>query len=224
MEIAKIIDSTLLRPDARPGDIERLCREAREYGFAGVCIPPYYISAAKKALEGSPVRVISVAGFPLGTGLPRAKITEVRKSLEAGAREIDMVINLAAVKAGDWEGAQAEMKWCVRQSRTATFKMILETCYLTREEKVRACECALSAGAHFVKTSTGFGPSGATVEDVALLASVAGGRMGVKASGGIGTLAALRSMVAAGATRIGTSHAGSIMKELGTGSFSMTHG
>ncbi len=213
MEIAKVIDSTILRPDTSPSDIDRLCQEAREYGFFGLCVPPYYIPRARKALQGSQVKVISVAGFPLGFGPSRAKLTEVRKLLEAGVQEIDMVINIAALKSGDDTQVLREMTWAVRQSRKARFKMIIETCYLTQEEKVRACELVLKSGAHFVKTSTGLGPSGATVEDVRLLASVAHGKIGVKAAGGIRDLRTLLAMIEAGASRIGTSSAAAIMKE-----------
>jgi len=213
MEIAKVIDSTILRPDTSPPDIDRLCQEAREYGFFGVCVPPYYVPRARKALQGSQVKVVGVAGFPLGYSPIRAKLAEVRKLLEAGAQEIDMVVNIAALKAGDWEQVLREMKGAVRQSRKARFKMIIETCYLTQDEKVRACELVLKSGAHFVKTSTGFGPSGATVEDVKLLASVTQGKIGIKAAGGIRDLKTLQAMIEAGASRIGTSNAAAIMKE-----------
>jgi len=214
MEIAKVIDSTILRPDTSPQDIDKLCKEAREYGFFGVCVPPYYVPRARKLLQGSQIKVIGPAGFPLGYSPTRAKLTEVRKLLEAGAQEIDMVINIAALKAGDWEQVLREMKGAVRQSRKACFKMIIEACYLTQEEKIRACELVIKSGAHFVKTSTGFGPSGATVEDVKLLASVAQGKIGVKAAGGIRDLKTLKAMIEAGATRIGTSSAAAIMKEI----------
>lgn len=214
MDIAKLIDSTLLRPNATPADIESLCREALDHGFAGACVPPYYVPLARRTLKGSPVKVISVAGFPLGYGPLRAKITEVRKVLEAGAQEVDAVMNVAALKAGDDDCVLRELKWIVRQSRRAVFKVIIETCYLSEEEKVRACGLVVKSGAHFVKTSTGFGPSGATVKDVKLLASVAAGKIGIKAAGGIRDLKTLQAMVEAGASRIGTSRAGAIMKEI----------
>jgi len=214
MDISKLIDTTILRPDTSPQDIDKLCKEAREYGFFGVCVPPYYVPRARKLLQGSQIKVIGSAGFPLGYSPTRAKLTEVRKLLEAGAQEIDMVINIAALKAGDWEQVLREMKAVVRQSRKARFKMIIEACYLTQEEKIRACELVIKSGSHFVKTSTGFGPSGATVEDVRLLASVAQGKIGVKAAGGIRDLKTLKAMIEAGATRIGTSSAAAIMKEI----------
>jgi deoxyribose-phosphate aldolase len=206
-EVAKLIDHTLLRPDATRQDIEVLCREALAFQFANVCINPTWVTLAAHLLDGSGVGVCAVAGFPLGATTPDVKACEARRAIADGAREIDMVINIGALKSGerdivlrDIEGVTAEC----REGR-AISKVIIEAALLTDDEKVAACTIAKAAGADFVKTSTGLGPGGATVADVRLMRRVVGPAMGIKAAGGIRDLAMLEALVAAGATRIGTS-------------------
>lgn len=215
MNIASLIDHTLLKPEATPEQIVQLCTEAREYGFASVCVNPVYVKLAWDLLKGSQVKVCSVVGFPLGATTPEVKAFEARQAIRDGASEIDMVIHIGALKAGDDDLAEADIAAVVDVSHAAgaLCKVILETCYLTDDEKIRGCILAKRAGADFVKTSTGFGPRGATVEDVALMRRTVGPDMGVKAAGGIRTLEALRQMVAAGANRIGASASVKIMQE-----------
>ncbi|MFB3825294.1 MAG: deoxyribose-phosphate aldolase [Bryobacteraceae bacterium] len=206
-EIAALIDHTLLKPEATRGDIVRLCAEARQYGFASVCLNPYWVPLAVAELTGSPVKVSTVAGFPLGATSTEAKAAETAAAVRAGAREIDMVINLGALRSGDHAAVRADIHEVVRAAHAAgaIVKAIIETALLRDDEKIAACLLAKEAGAEFVKTSTGFGPGGATVQDVALMRHAVGPAMGVKAAGGIRTLEDLESMVAAGATRIGAS-------------------
>jgi len=215
MNIASLIDHTLLKPEATPEQIVQLCTEAREYGFASVCVNPVYVKLAWDLLKGSPVKVCSVVGFPLGATTPEVKAFEARHAIRDGASEIDMVIHIGALKAGDDDLVEADIAAVVDVSHAAgaLCKVILETCYLTDDEKIRGCILAKRAGADFVKTSTGFGPRGATVEDVALMRRTVGPDMGVKAAGGIRTLEALQQMVAAGANRIGASASVKIMQE-----------
>jgi deoxyribose-phosphate aldolase len=215
MNIASLIDHTLLKPEATPEQIVQLCTEAREYGFASVCVNPVYVKLAWDLLKGSPVKVCSVVGFPLGATTPEVKAFEARQAIRDGASEIDMVIHIGALKAGDDDLVEADIAAVVDVSHAAgaLCKVILETCYLTDDEKIRGCILAKRAGADFVKTSTGFGPRGATVEDVALMRRTVGPDMGVKAAGGIRTLEALQQMVAAGANRIGASASVKIMQE-----------
>ncbi len=206
-DVASIIDHTLLKPEASREDILRVCREAREFGFATVCVNPYWVPLAASELAGSCVRVCTVAGFPLGAGTASVKRAEAEESLRQGACEIDMVINVGALRSGEYEVVHHEIlgvaEACHRAG--AIVKTILETALLDDRQKAIACALAKMAGADFVKTSTGFGPAGATVEDVALMRLVVGPEMGVKAAGGIRTLDDFRRMVAAGATRIGAS-------------------
>jgi deoxyribose-phosphate aldolase len=185
----------------------KVCREAREYGFASVCVNPYWVPVVRAELAGSPVKVCSVAGFPLGATSTEAKVCETAAALRAGAQEIDMVINVGALRSGDHEAVKLDIQQVVQVTHEAgaIVKVILETALLDDNQKAVACTLAKLAGADFVKTSTGFGPSGATAKDVALMRSVVGPEMGVKASGGIRTLADLKTMTAAGATRIGAS-------------------
>ncbi|MBC7257639.1 MAG: deoxyribose-phosphate aldolase [Chloroflexi bacterium] len=215
MNIASLIDHTLLKPEATPEQIVQLCTEAREYGFASVCVNPVYVKLAWDLLKGSQVKVCSVVGFPLGATTPEVKAFEARQAIRDGASEIDMVIHIGALKAGDDDLVEADIAAVVDvcHAAGALCKVILETCYLTDDEKIRGCTLAKRAGADFVKTSTGFGPRGATVEDVALMRHAVGPDMGVKAAGGIRTLEALRQMVAAGANRIGASASVKIMQE-----------
>jgi deoxyribose-phosphate aldolase len=205
--IASLIDHTLLRPDATRADIFELCREAREYEFASVCVNPYWVPLVAAELAGSHVKVCTVVGFPLGATSTEAKVCETEAALAAGAQEIDMVLNIGALRGGDRQAVQQDIEAVVKAAhrRGAIVKVILETALLDDDQKNTACLLAKAAGADFVKTSTGFGPSGATVHDVELMRRAVGPAMGVKASGGIRTLEDLNKMVAAGATRIGSS-------------------
>ncbi len=216
LNLPQLIDHTLLRADAARTDIERLCHEARQFKFYSVCVNPTWVSLARQLLGGSGVKVCCVAGFPLGAQLPETKAREARAAIRQGAKEIDMVINVGALKSGDDALVLRDIRSVVEACRdgSAKCKVILETSLLTNEEKVRACELAIKARADFVKTSTGFSTGGATVEDVALMSRIVRDKkLGVKASGGIRTLADLRRMVQAGATRIGTSSGIQILQE-----------
>jgi len=214
-DIAKLIDHTLLKPEATRDQIVQLCREAREYGFAAVCVNPCYVKLAAELLRGSSVKVCSVVGFPLGATLPEVKAYEARRAIEEGAAEIDMVINIGALKSGDLELVKRDIASVVDvcHARGALCKVIIEAALLTDEEKVLACQLAKAAGADYVKTSTGFGPGGATVRDVALMRRTVGPEMGIKAAGGIRSYEAAKSMVEAGATRIGASAGVKIVRE-----------
>ena len=205
-DIAAAIDHTLLKPDATEAEIRKLCEEARQYVFASVCVNPSWVSTCAKLLAGSPVKVCTVIGFPLGATTSTAKSVETRDAIANGAREIDMVINVGALKSGDDELVRRDIEAVVGAAHgQALVKVILETALLSREEKIKACLLAKMAGADFVKTSTGFSSGGATVEDIALMRETVGPEMGVKASGGIRDRATAEAMVAAGATRIGAS-------------------
>jgi deoxyribose-phosphate aldolase len=205
--IASLIDHTILKADATRADVVKVCREARQYTFASVCVNPYWVPLVKAELAGTPVKVCTVVGFPLGATSTEAKVTETAAALRAGAQEIDMVINVGALRSGDHEAVKVDIQEVVRVSHAAgaIVKVILETALLDDNQKAVACTLSKLAGADFVKTSTGFGPSGATAHDVALMRQVVGPAMGVKASGGIRTLADFRAMTAAGASRIGAS-------------------
>lgn len=205
--LAAMIDHTLLRPDATAEDILRICREARCYGFASVCVNPYWVAPAAAELAGSGVKVSSVAGFPLGAHSTAVKAAEAEAAARAGAREIDMVLNIGELKGGNPEAVRRDIAAVVDSARgwDAAVKVILETCLLDDAQKVQACLLAREAGAAFVKTSTGFAAGGATAADVALMRRTVGTEMGVKASGGIRTLQDVRAMLTAGANRIGTS-------------------
>ncbi|MFH1311631.1 MAG: deoxyribose-phosphate aldolase [Candidatus Eisenbacteria bacterium] len=204
--IAPLIDHTLLKPDACQAEIDKLCAEAREFKFASVCVNPYNVSRASGLLEGTQVKVCSVTGFPLGANKKEIKAYETRKAMLDGAREIDMVMNVGALKSRDYKLVEQDMR-DVKETcgKNVITKVILETALLTDEEKIKACEIAKASGMDFVKTSTGFGPGGATVEDIRLMRSVVGAKMGVKASGGIRDAETAARMVEAGATRIGAS-------------------
>ncbi len=205
--LAATIDHTLLQPDATSGDVLRLCEEALQYRFACVSVNPCWIALAHSALSGSGVTVASVVGFPLGASLTHNKREEGESALRLGARELDMVIHIGALKSGDNATVQSDVRTMVELAHDAgaQLKAILETCLLTLEEKLRASEICVAAGVDFLKTSTGFSTGGATLEDVSLLRGIAGGRCGIKAAGGIRTLDAVRDMLEAGASRIGTS-------------------
>jgi deoxyribose-phosphate aldolase len=215
--IAALIDHTLLKPEATEADIRRICGEAREYGFASVCVNPYWVPVVAKELAGSSVKVCSVIGFPLGASAIGIKVAETSAAIRAGAREIDMVINIGELRGGNLEAVEYDIRAVVSAAHGggAIVKVILETALLDDGQKIAACHLSKKAGAEFVKTSTGFGPHGATLEDVALMRKTVGPDMGVKASGGIRTLEDLRKMVAAGATRIGTSAGVKIVEAVG---------
>lgn len=199
------IDHTLLKPDATREAIKKLCTEAAIYGFAAVCILPIWVKYAAEILAGTPVKICSVAGFPLGSNTTETKVFEAAQLVSLGAHEVDMVINIGALKSGDNHLIQDEIRAIVACTEPAIVKVIIETCQLTDDEKVTACRLAKEAGAHFVKTSTGFSTSGATLRDVALMRKTVGEHMGVKASGGIRDYATAAAMIEAGATRLGTS-------------------
>jgi deoxyribose-phosphate aldolase len=204
--IAAMIDHTLLKPEATQQDIERICHEGIEYGFAAVCVHPFWVDVVARLLAGSPVRVATVSGFPSGMSCAETKAHEAGLAVARGAHEVDMVMNVGALKSGSVDVVRHEVSQvCKAVGADTVVKVILETALLSDEEKVTACTLIKGAGAHFVKTSTGFGPGGATVEDVRLMRQAVGPEMGVKASGGIRTYEQARAMVDAGATRIGTS-------------------
>ena len=203
--IASMIDHTLLKPEATPAQIEKLCAEAAEYHFARVCVNPVYIPLAARLLKGTGVKVCCVVGFPLGAIAPEQKAAEAASCAAMGAEELDMVIHVGAAKAGDWALVQRDIEGVVKAAAGHTVKVIIETCLLTDEEKVKACEAAKAAGAHFVKTSTGFSTGGATTHDIALMRKTVGPKMGVKASGGIRDYETAMAMIEAGANRIGAS-------------------
>ncbi|MGE7602096.1 deoxyribose-phosphate aldolase [Peribacillus sp. NPDC097675] len=213
MNKAKLIDHTLLKPEATEKEIVRLAEEAKEYGFASVCVNPQWVSLAAKELKGSEVKVCTVIGFPLGASTTAVKVFETQDAISNGAEEVDMVINIGLLKSGNDEAVEADMKAVAKAAHgKALLKVIIETCLLTEEEKVRACQLAVNAGADFVKTSTGFSTGGATVEDVTLMRKVVGPNLGVKASGGIRDKKDLENMELAGATRIGASSGVKIMQ------------
>jgi deoxyribose-phosphate aldolase len=205
--IASMIDHTILKPDATRADVTKVCHEARQYHFASVCVNPYWVPLVRAELAGSPVKVCTVVGFPLGATSTEAKVAETAAALRAGAQEIDMVINVGALRSGDHEAVKVDVQEVVKvaHSAGAIVKVILETALLDDNQKAVACTLCKLAGADFVKTSTGFSSAGATAHDVALMREVVGPDMGVKAAGGIRTLSDLKAMTAAGATRIGAS-------------------
>ncbi|HET7788514.1 MAG TPA: deoxyribose-phosphate aldolase [Myxococcales bacterium] len=204
-DLAPYIDHTLLKASATRDDLVKLCDEARKYGFATVCVNSSNVALCARLLEGCSTRPIAVVGFPLGAGTTAAKVFETREALRAGAAEIDMVINIGQLKARDYASVDRDIREVVAAARPRPVKVILETGALTRDEKVIGCALAKAAGAAFVKTSTGFGPGGATAEDVALMRQVVGDDVGVKASGGLRTTADAQKMVEAGANRLGAS-------------------
>ncbi len=211
--IARYIDHTLLAPTTPPDRIEQLCDEAVAHGFYSVCVNSCYVPLCRRRLEGSGAKVCTVVGFPLGAALREAKAAEAAAAVNLGADELDMVMNLGWLKAGADEMVVSDIRRVLDAVQQRPVKVIIETCLLTDEEKQRAARLVVDAGAAFVKTSTGFSTGGATVADVALLARVAAGRVGVKASGGIRTYAAARAMIEAGATRLGTSSGVKIVEE-----------
>jgi deoxyribose-phosphate aldolase len=205
--IAAMIDHTILKPEATRDDVIKICREARQYGFASVCVNPYWVPLVKRELAGSSVLVCTVVGFPLGATSTEAKVCETENAIRQGAQEIDMVINVGALRSGDTETVRKDVTAVADATHRgrAILKVILETALLNDEQKTLACQICKAAGADFVKTSTGFSTAGATAHDIALMRAAVGPTMGVKASGGIRTLQDLQTMAAAGATRIGAS-------------------
>ncbi len=204
-DLAAMIDHTLLKPDASAPEVDRLCAEARAYGFCSVCVNTYWVPFCRERLAGSSVKVCTVVGFPLGAMDSRSKAAETAEAVAQGAGEIDMVINVGAIKSGDWATVEADIRGVVEAASGRPVKVILETGLLTDEEKVRACQASVAAGAAFVKTSTGFSKGGATEADIALMRRTVGAGLGVKASGGVRTLEDAEKMIAAGASRIGAS-------------------
>lgn len=213
-ELASYIDHTLLKPEASREQIRAVCNEAKQYHFASVCVNSCWVPLIAEELKGSGVSVCCVIGFPLGASLSSVKAFEAREAVAAGVQEIDMVINVGAVKSGGWELVKEDIAAVNAAKGTAKLKVIIETCLLTDEEKVRVCQIAKEAGADFVKTSTGFSTGGATVHDVELMRRTVGPEMGVKASGGIRTLEDALAMIEAGASRLGASAGVKIIEAL----------
>lgn len=211
--LAALLDHTLLRPEATKAEVLRLCEEARRYGFGSIFIHPCYLDLAVSAVAGTAIRVGVPIGFPFGSQTTNTKASEAVEACERGAVELDMVLNIGRLKSGEYDVVRAEIAEVVQATPGAGHKVILETCYLTQTEKLMACRLSVEAGADYVKTSTGFGPSGATVEDVRLLKEAVAGRARVKASGGIRDLKSVLAMLEAGADRIGTSASVQIMEE-----------
>ncbi len=213
-EIASLIDHTLLKPEATADEVTKVCTEAKKYSFASVCINPYWVPLVAKLLRGSPVKVCTVIGFPLGANATEIKVAETDGAVLAGAEEVDMVLNVGALKSGDYEYVERDIRSVAQAAHRggAILKVILETALLDDKQKAMACTIAKLAGADFVKTSTGFSKSGATAADIALMRSIVGPGMGVKASGGIRTLEDVKTMAAAGASRIGASASVKIME------------
>lgn len=211
---ASYIDHTLLKPEATKEQIIALCAEAKQYDFASVCVNPTWIETAAKELEGAVSKVCTVIGFPLGANTSDVKAFETKDAIAKGADEVDMVLNIGALKGSDYELVLNDMKAVVEAANGTLVKVIIETCLLTDEEKVKACELAVEAGVDYVKTSTGFSTGGATPTDVALMRKTVGPDLGVKASGGVSSLADLKAMIEAGATRIGASSGVKIMQGL----------
>lgn len=212
LELARMIDHTLLKPEAMPEQMEQLCDEAREYGFASVCVNSAYVPLCLRKLEGSPVNVCTVVGFPLGAMATEIKAAEAAWAIANGAKEIDMVLAVGRLKAGDHGYVLEDIEAVTAVAERRTVKVILETALLTEEEKIAACELAIEASASFVKTSTGFGPGGATEDDVRLMRRVVGPDVGVKASGGIRDRESALKLIEAGATRIGASASAALVR------------
>lgn len=212
--IARLIDHTLLRPDATETEIVQLCKEAEKYGFYSVCIHPFYVKKAREILARTDIRISTVTGFPLGMTLPQAKIYEAIESVMRGADELDIVMNISQAKSNNWKAVEREISDIIRATPGTVHKIIIETCYLTDNEKKKASSIVVDAGAEFIKTSTGFGPSGAKIRDIEIIKSATGGNIGIKAAGGIKTLEDVIAFIDAGASRIGTSSGVEIMREV----------
>jgi deoxyribose-phosphate aldolase len=214
-ELARMIDHTILKPEATPDEVERVCREAIEYQFASVCVNPSFVRLAASILKGNDVKVCTVVGFPLGATTTRTKAFEAQEAIELGASEIDMVINIGRLRSKDSSYVKEDIEGVAQEvhKHNALLKVIIETCLLTEAEKVEACRLAVEGGADFVKTSTGFSKAGATVQDVILMRKTVGQEIGVKASGGIRSRVDALAMIYAGANRIGTSSSVKIVTE-----------
>lgn len=214
--LAKYMDHTLLKPEATAADIDRIVAEARQYGTASVCVNPYWVARVAAGLAGSGVKTCTVIGFPLGATSTASKVAETRDATAHGAQEIDMVINIGELKAGNDDAVRSDISAVANAAHEAgaLLKVIIETCLLSDEEKRRACKLSVAGGADFVKTSTGFSTGGATTADITLMRETVGPELGVKASGGIRTLEAAEAMIEAGATRLGISAAVSILEEV----------
>ena len=212
MKLNKYIDHTLLKPDASQEQIETLIEEAKKYDFASVCVNPTWVNFAAQALKATDVKVCTVIGFPLGANTPELKAFETSDAIQNGANEVDMVINIGALKSRNFDLVERDIRAVVEAAKGTLVKVIIETCLLTDDEKVKACQIAQKAGADFVKTSTGFSTGGATVEDVALMRKTVGPNMGVKASGGARSYEDALAFIKAGATRIGASSGVAIME------------
>lgn len=212
MNLNKYIDHTVLKADTPKAKVQQIIDEAIQYDFMSVCINPTWVSFAAEKLAATDVKVCTVIGFPLGANTPTVKAFEAAEAIKNGADEVDMVINIGAAKDGDWDLVESDIQAVVDASKDVTTKVIIETSLLTDEEKVKACQAAVRAGADFVKTSTGFSTAGATVADIALMRQTVGPDLGVKASGGVRSIADAQAMIEAGATRLGTSNGVDIMK------------
>jgi deoxyribose-phosphate aldolase len=213
MDLSKYIDHTILKPNARKTDIENLCKEAIKYGFKGVCVNPSFISVASSLLKGKKPIVIAAVGFPLGASQSSTKAFEAKEAVAAGSDEIDMVINIGALKEKEYKLVFDDIVGVVNEVNPCPVKVIIETCFLTKDEIIIACALATVAGALFVKTSTGFGEKGATVDDIKLMKSIVGNKVKIKASGGIKNYKTALEMIEAGASRIGTSSSIDIIKK-----------
>lgn len=211
-QLAKMIDHTLLRADATRNELTKLTEEAKQYQFASVCVNPGWVSYAAEQLKGTGVDICTVIGFPLGASTSETKTFETKDAIAKGATEVDMVINIGALKDGNDDAVEQDIRAVVEAAAGTLVKVIIETCLLTDDEKVRACQAAVRAGANFVKTSTGFSTGGATPEDIALMRRTVGPDIGVKASGGVRSLEDMQKMIEAGATRIGASSGVKIMQ------------
>jgi deoxyribose-phosphate aldolase len=212
--IARLIDHTLLHPCATENDIKKLCDEAKEYRFFSVCVHPVFLKTAGEMLRGTDVRLTTVVGFPLGMTGVRVKIYEAMESILMGADDLDIVINLGNIKTNNWKAVKKEISDLVTATPGAVHKIIIETHYLSDDQKIKVSQTAMEAGAEFIKTSTGYAPSGAKIRDVALIRDATKGKLDIKAAGGIKTLKDVLNFVNAGASRIGTSSAVSIMHEI----------
>lgn len=212
MDLTKYIDHTILKPEATSEDIEGLCREASEHKFAAVCVNPCYVKLAVSLLAGTGVKVATVIGFPLGANLSEVKAFEAKHAVQQGADEIDMVINVGAAKQGDWEAVLNDIRQVVAGAESRIVKVIVETALLTEDEKKKVCNLVLDSGAHYIKTSTGFSTGGATVSDIELFKGILGEKIGIKASGGVRSRRDAETLIAAGASRLGTSAGVNITK------------
>ena len=206
MELNKFIDHTILKPEANEDDVIKLCKEAAEFDFMSVCVNPHYVALANYLLKDTDVLVCTVVGFPLGANDTKSKVYETKLAIQDGATEIDMVINIGALKSGNWNYVYQDIKQIKRACGKILLKVIIEACLLTDSEKITVCELAVKAGADYVKTSTGFSKGGATIDDIALMRKTVGPDIGVKASGGVRTRDDAINMIKAGASRIGTSN------------------